>query len=292
MESLKNYIDRIVCINLVTAHQRRENIKYQFKELGFENDLEFYNAISFKNIKFLEKPLNDLLNSGIISASFYNMNIGSFGCAFSHYSILKESYELGYNSVMIIEDDICLLKNRDIILDYFRNLPKDWDYLYLTPGFCHNIENKFTFEYINASKEKWVKLNDPRCKGYDEFFDINYVIKTTAYHLVGWISTGCRIFNRKAMKLYIDEFEKMQFFKNADHMKYFNHDFKDSGLNIYTTNIRLFAHEEEIDRLAINDDNTISIIPKIGSISIPTCINVNSSNFFNIHSNSLIKEND
>ena len=45
------------------------------------------------------------------------------------YSIIKETYELGYNNVLILEDDIQFNKDLSLLRNTLNNIPEDYDIL-------------------------------------------------------------------------------------------------------------------------------------------------------------------
>lgn len=258
-KTFKDFFERIVCINYIEAKDRRKNIVEQFESLGFDIP-EFYNAIPFKKIKLFNNIFNELA---------YNTSPSLIGCALSHYAVIKESYELGYQSVMIIEDDAVFLNDKDKIIEYLENAPKDWNYLYLTPSFCGPIPLK-TLNAFNLCKDKWINLNDTDIPtGYTS--QIQY----------WWVSSCCYALDRIAMKLYIDVFESNDIIMNSDRIQYFFYDFKNSPIRTYSTNIRLVAQQEELNRLKYNNEKHAYVIPK-NMVIVPNCLNATSDNFMNV----------
>lgn len=121
--TLKEKFDRIYILNLVTRKDRKENIERQFKELGLPlpdttEFIKYYYAVPF--------PYN-----AVITDAFNRTGTGKFtkpneyDCSRNHYNIIKISYELGYQRILIIEDDILFLKSADEIKRYLENMPSD-----------------------------------------------------------------------------------------------------------------------------------------------------------------------
>lgn len=65
------------------------------------------------------------------------MTPGAVGCALSHLSILQDAYNSGYDTILVLEDDIKIKKDPHLIsalikkLDLFTH--EDWDILYIDP---------------------------------------------------------------------------------------------------------------------------------------------------------------
>lgn len=255
---IKKYFERIVCINYIEAKERRENIIEQFRILGFDTP-DFYNAIPFKNIKLFNKLFNE--------KTYTSPSL--IGCALSHYGVIKESYELGYNSLMIVEDDAVFLNNKETILEYMNEIPNDWNYLYFTPSFCGPIPVE-TLEVFRQSTNKWINLNTTN-------IPTGYTDKRPYW----WVSSCCYALDRNAMKLYIEVFESNEYIMNSDRVKYFFYDIGNSPLHTYTTNIRLVAQQEELGRLLYDKEKQAYLAPK-EMVIVPNCTNVTLDNFINV----------
>lgn len=116
------------------------------------------NSCSFIRYNYATSfPYNDL-----IASSFVNTGKGRFtkaneyDCARNHYNIVKSSYDLGYERVLILEDDILFMKDTDKFIEYLNNMPADYDILQFG-GFT--TDPKWT-EYKNSSDELWLKHRD------------------------------------------------------------------------------------------------------------------------------------
>lgn len=113
-----DYFDKIYIITYVKNIDKRENICKELKRIGI-NDYEF--AYSY-NTSVINNPNN--IDNNVLSISF------------THYDIIKKSYELGMEHILIFEDDVMFLKNVSEIHDlikYNENLNYDinfYDYQY------------------------------------------------------------------------------------------------------------------------------------------------------------------
>lgn len=99
----------------------------QFEELGLIDKVEFFNAIDYSEI-FPQSIFSEL--------NYTTQTFPILGCAISHYSCISSAYEQGLNNILILEDDICFLKDKDVLEKYFNNLPKNYRYIkYVVTGF-------------------------------------------------------------------------------------------------------------------------------------------------------------
>ena len=128
-KSLKNYFDKIYVLNYIEGKGRRDAMIKQLEHFGLLKDVEFHYGMPFGKIKAMAPKIQEIANM----MPFNVGRINGIGCSFNHYSAIKTAYETGCNTVLIIEDDICLRNDLELIYEYFDNVPKDWDYLYLSP---------------------------------------------------------------------------------------------------------------------------------------------------------------
>lgn len=52
-----------------------------------------------------------------------------YDCARNHYTIIKTAYDLGYEHILVMEDDIRFLKDANIFNMYLKKIPNDYDVL-------------------------------------------------------------------------------------------------------------------------------------------------------------------
>lgn len=126
MEHILNKIfDKVYCINLINRPDKRSLAKESFDRIGLE--VEFFDAIKYE----FGTMCSNLIRTN--KTGYFNLNSTSeFGCFMSHYAILKKTKDMGYKSVLILEDDVCfLLDFNDKIQHYFNELPSDWDIISL-----------------------------------------------------------------------------------------------------------------------------------------------------------------
>ena len=97
-------IDEIVCINLDHRIDRRRAIIEEFKDYPFS----FYTAQKHKD------PVR--------------------GCLESHINVVKYAKEKGYKNIMILEDDLKIVKDLKLVPKF----PDNWDMIYLG-GLCTHV---------------------------------------------------------------------------------------------------------------------------------------------------------
>ncbi len=78
----------------------------------------------------------EFLNQSLVGKPVFSelMNLGGIGCALSHLSVLKEAYDSGYETIWVLEDDICVKKDPHILACHIVQLDIEtdgnWDVLY------------------------------------------------------------------------------------------------------------------------------------------------------------------
>ena len=105
------HIDKIIYINMDARTDRRAELEAEFARIGIPND------------KIMRFP-----------ASSYN-GCPNTGCLVSHANVIHLAYEMGYQNVLVLEDDFRFIEdaakvNADI--DTFFDMKLDWDVLMLT----------------------------------------------------------------------------------------------------------------------------------------------------------------
>ena len=160
MINWSKYFDHIFILSRCSNFELRENLNQEFKRIGL-----------YDYITYLYQPDSELLNyqSSSLSKSVYR-------CKYAHYSCIKMAYELGYDNVCILEDDIIFLKNiyeienqlniflenksnSDIYLfDYINN--DNTEKTYFTVYYCTDFYwiNKHGMEFLINMNETYLDL--------------------------------------------------------------------------------------------------------------------------------------
>lgn len=188
---MKLPFDKCYCLHLTEATDRYNNIKEQFKKLGIEDQVEIWwttyrpwGTQCGEMIPNLHSKAYDYIRDN------YNKDLygAVYNVSLEFYTMIKQAYLRGFNSILFMEDDIYFKDDFDYE-HLFNNLPEDWDILRL--GFAANHDNWIQKEPIyNECDDMLLRAN--------------------------WQFGGMCLcaFNRKAMKFYIDYMDEK--FEYAD----------------------------------------------------------------------------
>ena len=131
---LNEYFDKIFVVNLNRRKDRLDSFDSQSKKNNFI--YERYEAFDVSEIPYPYNICDKTLNHT-------NVPLGAVGCYISHFMILEKSIELGYEKILIFEDDVILTDNfEEKIMDIMDRIDKNWDFLYLgctLPSISENL---------------------------------------------------------------------------------------------------------------------------------------------------------
>ena len=174
-------------------------------------ELERVGIKNFQVIWSFPSPYRDLLFKRVPHIPDMDKRPGYFGATMGQYIALKNAYELGARTALLLEDDCRFLKDLNLLRKEMSSLPADWDILML---------DNFDDKYVSKKGTCGWSLS-------------------TASH-----STACYIVNRRAMKrlLYLYESsitDRKTPLRNCDHWT--DVKFLGSGLKMYcaTPNLAL-----------------------------------------------------
>jgi hypothetical protein len=128
---LNDIFDRIYVLNLPRNKDRRNNIDKIIKDCGIEYEL-------FKGV---DGTILKSMWSGIKNPYFKNSNY--LACSLSHLLIYRDALDMGYESILVLEDDI--LPNRGLVTGNPIHFPKYDDILYL--GYIPLSDDKSKWDY-------------------------------------------------------------------------------------------------------------------------------------------------
>jgi GR25 family glycosyltransferase involved in LPS biosynthesis len=119
--------------------------------------LDQLNQLNLNNYEFVEDFEKENLNSKEINNEYKMINHpstkmtdGEKSLALKHALIIKKSYDMQYNSVLILEDDAVLTENFiKKFNDYYQQLPINWDIAWV--GSCFHLKEP-EIEGINVYK--------------------------------------------------------------------------------------------------------------------------------------------
>ena len=177
---MNTIFEKIYVVSLITNRDRQEFVKKQLDNLNLE--FEFIYAPDFSNFKNVQWP--DINNFQIAD----DIKPNNFSCTLGHYEAVMQAYYLGYNNVLILEDDICFNKDASLIEDMLNNIPKDADFVTYDFRGVPPQEEEFKNIIKNNLDNKYAKLE------YERFY--------------GGMMYG--IMNKQTLELYINnQHEKM-----------------------------------------------------------------------------------
>ena len=182
---MKTNFEKIYVISPIENKNRREFIKYQMRNLGL--DFEFIYGIDFNNLKH-DQYGEDINYPDLIYRYNHLNNDKLFGLTMAHYYAVLNAYELRYNNVLIIEDDICFLNDKNELYFILSSIPNDIDFITFTSRF-KDINEVMEF------KEYQKMFDDGNS---NTFIEIPNYFKT----LCGALMYG--LMNRKTMQLYLN----------------------------------------------------------------------------------------
>lgn len=120
-QNLLKRIDKIYCINLDRRPDRWELASAEFKKHNLQ--VERFSAVDGHAVKHKDR---------------LKLKPGLHGCTMSHYLIIDRARELGYETIMIFEDDVVLHDQFVEQLAFILvDLPSDWHMLML--GGSHRL---------------------------------------------------------------------------------------------------------------------------------------------------------
>ena len=198
-------IDKIYCICLYEIENRLNNCK----ELQSK-----FNSDKF-TIKYATKH-------NYYNEVYKQLNFdfpGQLGCAISHYEVINEAYHLGYNYIMICEDDICF--DFDKLNLFLSNAPEDFDILQ-----CYSLDLQLP-DGVTITKE-----------------DLEKEYNNGIY----WknVSKEC---NRWGIQLYIISRKGMEYYLNMQSKKLNIADYPmicsyDNNINHYITTLKVVNQQD------------------------------------------------
>ena len=132
------YFDHIVIVSASKYKERRERLDKEFDRIGLTNYEYFYNIMD-----------------NLLSERMYEYNINRKCCIHAHYFVIKRAYELGWDSIWIMEDDVRFLKDESRmqnILDEFV-IKKDTSNVYMFDYIFwrYDNEDKQYADYFGAA---------------------------------------------------------------------------------------------------------------------------------------------
>lgn len=134
---LNEFVNRVYVINLERRKDRLEHTIKEFKKIN----------VSFERINAIDGKLLDIQENDVRKSQI--------GCLRSHISVIKDALKNGYNKIAIFEDDNIFCEDFEERLNYYiKNIPTDWDIMYLGCNLDSSIEPRkvknFIFKVFNC----------------------------------------------------------------------------------------------------------------------------------------------
>lgn len=135
-DQLNSFFDKIYVISLKRSSDRHPRVERNLKGLDYEI---FWGVDGSKlNLKELEEKEIYVPETAMRhNFSGKVLQPGEIGCSLSHLHIYKKILKNGYQRTLILEDDIYVsCESEATIRKAFRELPEEWEFLYL--GYLEN----------------------------------------------------------------------------------------------------------------------------------------------------------
>lgn len=199
--------DKVYILHLVENKDREDHMMHMIHHAGLENEIEIWWTCKRPYVN----EIGDLMTS--LHSKYYDMmrrrHRGVYGavfnCALEHYTIVKTAYLRGYESVLILEDDITFMTTGRYALEH---PPKEWDIL----KFFNATSKSSGKQLYKYEPDLWMEIDPHEANS----------------------SSACYALNRRAMKHWIDLFD--QRFTYADGL--FNQ-FINDGFLCYETRYKV-----------------------------------------------------
>lgn len=208
--TINEKFDEVHCILSLGRDDRIQNVNKVFKEYDIKNVHYTYtfNKPIYKNIRnsysSIVTPFYDKLND--IDPIIYNR---VFDCALNHYNIIKSAYLRNLNSVLVFEDDINFVVNKNIVNKVIDLMPEDYDILKF-----YNGDDQIRLGITTESNIEYTKR-------------FKYFEGITYQDFYSCVMVG---YSRKGMKAYIDKIEENGI---AACDIYYEHLIKENKINVY-----------------------------------------------------------
>ncbi len=181
--------DKIYCLNLSSRKDRYNNCVKEFNKINLPVQFWYTCHKNIYNIADKLPGIQTIFYNDILKSN-KNVYTNVFNTALEQYTIIKTSYERGFNNIAIMEDDIKFIDDINKIYNYLNDIPDNFDIVKF-----HNLE-------INDYK----KLN---IKG--KYFKISNYRNIIKFNDTPWPSSMFYGLSKNGMKKYIEYFDNIEF---------------------------------------------------------------------------------
>lgn len=185
--------DEVYCLHLAENSDKYNLMMSEYEKVGIKDQVKIWWTVKRKISAQIGNSIDTLHSTFYDKLKKTNKNIygAVFNCALEHYTIVKQAYLRGVNTILVLEDDIKFIDNISAVEKAFTQLPSQWDVLKFYNGF--NARQNSIPKY-NCEDDLWNKI-------------------TTKFKSEE--STACYAFNRDAMKFYIDSMDRCFIFADG-----------------------------------------------------------------------------
>jgi GR25 family glycosyltransferase involved in LPS biosynthesis len=138
--SLKNYFDRVFCINLDRRKDRWSETVTELKKWDLFNGVNRFKGVDGSKLSYENKK--------------FRVSHGELGLLKTHIKLLQLAKTKKYENILILEDDIQFTEEIKNLDEYMSLVPSDWDILYF--GGNHNLHEG---EKLNKINDKIIKCS-------------------------------------------------------------------------------------------------------------------------------------
>lgn len=183
---MKLPFDEVYCLHLAENYDKYNLMMSEYERVDIKDQVKIWWTVKRKISTQIGNSIDTLHSIYYDNIKRANKNVygAVFNCALEHYTIVKQAYLRGLNTILVLEDDIKFIDNVSAVEKAFTQLPKKWDVLKFYNGF-------------NARQNSIPKYN-----GEDDLWNKITTISKSEQ------STACYAFNRDAMKFYIDSMDR------------------------------------------------------------------------------------
>jgi glycosyl transferase family 25 len=131
IKSLEQFFDKIVVVSVPRFTDRHKKVKQQLEGLSFDF---FWGADKLKLNEDLLKEAGtyDEVQTKKNQRQGKALNLGEIACSLSHRMLYEEMIKQQWKKVLVLEDDILgLTDNMAVLPQALKELPADWDLVYL-----------------------------------------------------------------------------------------------------------------------------------------------------------------
>ena len=115
--------DHIYCLHYLPATDRLQKLKNELKHVGIDETADYFSWVYDYPTQLLDLVYNDKrlnMDTALKSSSRDYIKRVSM----KHYEIIKEAYALGYERILVLENDVRFHRDRKYIMDMLTNLPE------------------------------------------------------------------------------------------------------------------------------------------------------------------------